>query len=159
MGQSFHEKSYGIGGEQFLLRLALLKVFVFGECFDLTMVFPFVFMIGRGGSGRGRGRGMGRGKGAAPHVGITFDRDGEHAKQILRGYLANDPNYSTWDAFKNAHSTTWIISKNNPTGFYINDNMRRNYHAVLKRYNDHIDPNNPFDGQSVFHVVLQAWLS
>lgn len=163
------EESYGTHKE--MSRLAIdccllslfhgaqpLRLVLFGEfCLPtLTMVFPFVFMSGRG--RQARGRGMGRGRGAQPRVGVTFDRDGPHAQQILRGYLASDPKYLSWEEFKKAFSATWIINATNPTGFYTLDNMRRNYRAVLKRYHDHIDPNNPFDGQFGFGVDCSCCL-
>ena len=105
------------------------------------MVFPFVFVTGRRAS-----HGNGRGRGRQPLTGVAFDRNGEHAKQILRGYLANDPSYLTWSAFKSGPGSTWIITAGNPNGSYSLDNLRRNYDRVLKRYHKHIDPNDPFDG-------------
>jgi len=109
------------------------------------MVFLFV-------ASTGRRRGNGRGRGSQPVAGITFDRNGAHAREILQGYLSNDPNFLTWDAFK-SHKNSWIISATNPGGSYTLDNLRRNYRAVIKRYHDHIDPNSPYDGQfgSVLH--------
>ena len=104
------------------------------------MVFPFVFATGAG-------RGNGRGKGRQPAAGIAWDRDGENAQTILRGYLANDPNYLTWNKFKSTAGSTWIISAANPNGSYTLDNLCRNYKKTIKRYHQHIDPNDPFDGQ------------
>jgi len=125
------------------------------------MVFPFVLAAaGRRGAASG-GKGLGRSRGRQPATGIAWDRNGEHAKQILRGYLSNDPHYLSWDSFKTRVGAAWIISATNPAGSYTLDNLRRNYANVLKRYHKHIDPNDPFDGQfglSSFSSVLVALL-
>jgi len=96
----------------------------------------------------GAGRGLGRGRGITPNRGVNWNRDGEHAKYILRGYLANNPNFATWSAFKRSHSQ-WIISATNESGYYTNDNLRRNYNNTIKRYQDHIDPETDYDGERV----------
>jgi len=101
---------------------------------------------GRGGRGsRSNNPGLGRGRGVQALKGLTWNRNGDHAKQIVRGYLAGQPQFADWDAFKRANSS-WILSQSNPSGYYVQDNLCRNFKETLKRYHKHIDPNDPYDG-------------
>jgi len=103
---------------------------------------------GRAVRGRGLGRGLGRGRGTQAVRGLTWNRNGDHAKAILRGYLGQQPAFATWNAFKAAHAS-WILTEQNPSGYYVQDNLCRNYKETLKRYHKHIDPNDPYDGASL----------
>jgi len=113
----------------------------------LLVALPLVaLMSGRGSARAGTGgRGLGRGNGRVPNNGITWDSKGKHAKYILKNHLAGKADFVDWDAFRPKH-LSWIISPTNPHGFYTNDNLRRNFKNTIKRYFDHIDPNNPYDG-------------
>jgi len=93
----------------------------------------------------GRGRGLGRGRGMEPRVGVHFDRDGPHAKEILRGWLSGNPNFQEWRAFVD-HKNDWLVTADGD-GFCTKDNMRRNCHAVTARHTRHADPNDDCDGQ------------
>jgi len=96
-------------------------------------------------AGRGRGRGLGRGRGMEPRTGVAFDRDGPHAKEILRGWLSGNPNFQEWRAFC-SHKEGWLRTADG-NGFCTKDNMRRNCHAVMARCTRHADPNDDCDGQ------------
>lgn len=105
----------------------------------------------------GAGKGLGRGKGVAPRKGITFDRNGEHAREILRGWLAGETAYQTWDDFLLAHKA-WLLSPDGKSGFYLQNNLNCNYNAVIKRYSKHVDPNDPYDGACLLAVHI-VWYS
>jgi hypothetical protein len=79
---------------------------------------------------------------------LTWNRNGDHAKHILRGYLGQQPAFANWNAFKAAHAS-WILSDQNQSGYYTGDNLCRNFKETLKRYHKHIDPNDPYDGASL----------
>ena len=105
------------------------------------------------------GNGRGRGKGRIAARGVTWDRDGEDALYILKGYIAGDPKFADWEAFRSNHSN-WLITGANPKGTYVTDNMRRNFREVLLRYHNHLDPNKAYDGAySGFRAFLQLSLT
>ena len=112
-------------------------------------------------SGRGRGRGvhgLGRGRGVQALRGLTWNRNGDHAKHILRGYLSEQPAFANWNAFKAGHAS-WILSDQNPSGYYAMGNLNRNFKETLKRYHKHIDPNDPYDGVSIHRVRVALFWS
>lgn len=113
---------------------------------------------GRGGrGGRGQGGGGGVGNGGGRLQGRVWNRDGEHAKYILRNYLAGHPNFQSWNDFKDTHAN-WMLSASNPTGYYLQHNMRRNFNAVIDRYEHHIDPDMDYDGELRPHVFVLSFL-
>jgi len=119
-------------------------------------LFAIAFMVrgGRGGGGRGGGGRGGGGRGGRNQQlprGRQWDRDGDHANYILRGYIAGNPNFADWRAFKAAH-TSWLLTAANPTGYYLNDNLRRNFNGTIDRWERFQNPDDDFDGEhtSVF---------
>ena len=70
-----------------------------------------------------------------------WDPNGKYAKHILRGFLAGTPGYATWDAFRVTHAA-WIKEESPETGFIARDNLRRNYHKTINRWQNHVAHGN-----------------
>ena len=118
----------------------------------LLFVAPLAFaaIVAPAGAGAARQASQaacGRQGGRAPQQGIPWERFGENAKYILRGYIRGDPAFQDFTSFQRANPT-WFITAANPTGFYLARNMNRNFRNLISNYNQHMDPNVDFDGGS-----------
>jgi len=109
----------------------------------LLPLFAIAFMVcgGRGGGGGGRA-----GRNQQLPQGRQWDRDGDHANYILHAYLAGNPNFADWRAFKVA-LTSWLLTAANLTGYYLNDNLRRNFNSTIDCWEHFQNPDDDFDGE------------
>jgi len=112
----------------------------------LLFVAPLVAtMMAARAAGRGRGRGGRGGRSDAGLRGRSWNRNGDHAKEILRNWINRTPGWLTVDDFASTKAD-WILHHGNPTGFYLWVNLRRNYRATIERYENHMNPSIDFDG-------------
>ena len=75
-----------------------------------------------------------------------FHKNCDDAKLILRGYITGQ--WNDWITFRDTNPAL-VRTADRPTAKYKRGTINRQYHAVIKRYNRHMDPNDSYDGQLV----------